>query len=324
MSSPSRRFGLLHGALLVAASASLWGTDALFRQGLAEQLPAIEVVFWEHLILAAVVLPFVLRSIGALRGVSGRAWIALAVVGGGSSVAATILFTQALTYGNPTLPLLLQKLQPVIAVAAARVLLGERLLPRYFVYFVASLAGSYLIAFGTHTNEAGQLAAAGLAVGAAALWALGTVLGKYAGAQVTPMQLTSLRFVLGFPVALVLLLIHDAAEGGPLVHAQGSDAPALIELALIPGLLALVLYYRGLRRTTASAATLAELAFPLTAVVVNYFAFGTTLDAAQIVGAVLLSATVVTLGLADRRGGARSGVVPPRRSMAMVPEPEPG
>jgi drug/metabolite transporter (DMT)-like permease len=42
----------------------------------------------------------------------------------------------------------------------------------------------------------------------------------------------------------------------------GSDLLALLLLALVPGLLALLLYYRGLRGTPAAAATLAELAFP--------------------------------------------------------------
>ena len=46
-----RRSDILPGFYLVALGAGLWGTDALFRRGLALELPASTVVFWEHLIL---------------------------------------------------------------------------------------------------------------------------------------------------------------------------------------------------------------------------------------------------------------------------------
>jgi drug/metabolite transporter (DMT)-like permease len=45
---------------------------------------------------------------------------------------------------------------------------------------------------------------------------------------------------------------------------QIADVPNLIGLAIVPGLCAILLYYRTLRSTPASLATLAETAFPLT------------------------------------------------------------
>jgi drug/metabolite transporter (DMT)-like permease len=50
--------------------------------------------------------------------------VALLVIGIGASAVATMLFTQAFAYGNPTTPLLLQKLQPIIAILGAYVLLS--------------------------------------------------------------------------------------------------------------------------------------------------------------------------------------------------------
>ena len=46
-------------------------------------------------------------------------------VGAGASAIATILFTQAFVQGDPITPVVLQKVQPLIAIAAARVILGE-------------------------------------------------------------------------------------------------------------------------------------------------------------------------------------------------------
>jgi DME family drug/metabolite transporter len=286
------------GVLLVAAGAALWGTDALFRRGLAHELSAVEIVFWEHLLLGAVALVLVLPRVRALRGLTKRDWLSIGVIGGGSSVAATVLFTEAFKHGDPTTPLLLQKLQPVFAAGAAYALLGERLRPRYFSYLGIALVSAYLVAFASPGNVTVQgLAPAALAAGAALLWALGTVLGRHAGTKVEPAQLAGLRFLCGLPVAALLLV--TLGDG---VQARAGDAPALIGLALIPGLIALLLYYRGLRWTPAATATLAELAFPATALIVNAVAFGTVPSATQLVGAALLAGTVVALGVADRRG----------------------
>ncbi len=289
-----------HGTLIVATGAALWGTDALFRRGLAQDLAAVEVVFWEHLLLATAALVLVLPHASSLRRLARRDWVAIGIIGGGSSVAATVLFTEAFKHGDPSTPLLLQKLQPIFAAGAAYALLGERLRPRYFAYLGVALVSTYLVAFddpGAVTVD--RLVPAALGAGAALLWALGTVLGRHAGTKVDPAPLAGLRFLCGLPVAALLLVLL-----GHGVQARAGDAPALIGLALVPGLLALLLYYRGLRSTPAATATLAELAFPASALIVNAIAFGTVPSGTQLVGAALLAGTVLALGLADRRGGA--------------------
>ena len=144
------------GFLLVAAGAALWGTDGLFRRTLAFELPAPVVVFWEHLILVAVTLPLLIKVLRRRPQLTGKDLTALLFVGAGASAVATILFTQAFTYGDPTTPLLIQKIQPVIAVLGAYLLLGERLLPRYGWYFVFAVSGAYLISFPDPTRRGHQ------------------------------------------------------------------------------------------------------------------------------------------------------------------------
>jgi drug/metabolite transporter (DMT)-like permease len=81
-------------------------------------------------------------------------------------------------------------------------------------------------------------------------------------------------------------------------------------LALFPGLLALVLYYRALGHTPASRATLAELAFPLSAVVVGVAALGARPTASQGVGFVVVLVSVVGLALHEQRSSRPSVAVP--------------
>jgi DME family drug/metabolite transporter len=316
------------GTAIVALAASLWATDVLFRRHLAESISATEIVFWEHVVLTLAVLPILLRAGPRLRTLRPLDWLAVAVIGGGASVGATILFTKALTSalaagGDLTTPLLLQKLQPVFAVSFAWVLLRERVRPRYFWFLAAALLGSYLLVLDNPGSVRPSNATAPLlAVGAAVLWALGTVLGKHLGAKLRPNELTAVRFAAGLPIATVLLLARGG--GGPTIAAGSGDVGWLLALAFVPGLIALLLYYRGLERTTASTATLAELSFPATALVVNAIAFGVSLGPVQVLGLVILVATVTAmplvmardpgaLALRGRRpAGARSGAAEAR------------
>jgi len=295
------------GFLLVAAGAALWGTDGLFRRTLAFEMPAPVVVFWEHLILVAVTLPFLIRFFKNRPKLTGRDLTALLFVGAGASALATVLFTEAFTYGDPTTPLLIQKTQPVIAVLGAYLLLGERLLPRYGWYFLFAVSGAYLISFPDPTAvQLSQLAPALLALGAAALWGMGTVLGRHLTKKIPTNQLTALRFAIGLPSALVILLLRN--EAADALEVTPSEFGALILLSLIPGLAALMIYYKGLSTTPASSATLAELAFPLTAILIGWSVFDTVPTATQWVGIALLLGTIVVMTRAANRGREALGI----------------
>ena len=295
------------GFLLVAMGAALWGSDGLLRRGLAFELPASVVVFAEHVILVLITLPLLWRARKAVKAFGPRDWAALVFIGAGASALATVLFTQAFVYGDPNTPLLLQKLQPIFAVAGASLLLGERLLPRYGLYFILALVGAYLIAF----PDPGQasvsaIAPAALATGAALLWGLGTVLGRFLTAKVAFAELTALRFAVGLPATALILLVRSETSLVSTITAR--EGFTLVLLALIPGLIALLFYYRGLRETPASAATLAELSFPVTAVTVNYLAFDATLTSSQWAGLLILTATIAWMGFASTRGSRAVGI----------------
>ncbi|MFA9431490.1 DMT family transporter [Egicoccus sp. AB-alg2] len=312
MSAARRR--VVPGIVFVALAAALWGTDALFRRGLALELPASVVVFYEHLFLTLATIPLLARIPWRRVQWTPRVIASLALIGIGASATATFLFTMAFRYGDPTTPLLLQKLQPLIAIAAAWALLGERPRVRLGGFAAVAILGAYLISIPQPTQASvAQLAPALLAVGAATLWGLGTVLGRGMSTTFAPAELTALRFTIGLPASALILLVDEGPVGFTVV--QATDVPALLALAAVPGLLALWLYYRGLAGTPASAATLAELAFPLSAIIINRFAFGTTLTATQWLGIGLLAGTLVVLSRLSQRGYEHVGVE------AEAPEP---
>lgn len=278
---------------VVALAASFWGLSALLREPLAQVLDAPTIVAYEHLVLVLLVSPWLLPALRAWSTASARAKVAAVIIGAGSSALATTLFTAAFRLGDPITPQVLQKLQPVVAILLAAVLLRERVRPRFALFAVPALAGAWLMSFpdplAVHVND---LQAALLALGAATLWAGGTVFGRLVDTELGPRDTLVLRFAFGLPAAVVIVLITGAGLTVPL-----DLTPRLLLLALIPGAAALALYYVGLRRTRASRATLAELMFPVTAAVVGVTLLDATLSGSQWLGAGIVVASVTGLAL---------------------------
>ena len=289
--------------LLVAVGAAMWGTDGLLRVPLLEVASPSQIVLLEHLVLLLYSVPAVVLGWRFFRGLGMAQWISLLVIGWGGSALATLLFTKAFAVGNPTVVILLQKTQPLFAIVLAAFLLRERLGWAYWPCFAVAMVGAYLISFGNLDAFAAlgsaELLAAALALGAALLWGSSTVLGRLVLKDMPFHALTGARLLLAAPLLAGIVVIQGAVGG--LGAAFASEPGRVILLALIPGLLGLLLYYRGLTGTRASYATLAELAFPATAVVLNWTFLGVGVSANQVLGFVLLWGAVFVLGYLNAR-----------------------
>ena len=282
------------GVYWVALGAALWGTDPVLRHGLAESASNAWIVFGEHAVLTLFLLPWLARNRADLGELNPSDWAALLWISWGGSAIGTLCYTQAIRIGNPTVAALLQKLQPIVAVGLAGWLLGERhpRQSRYWMRAGAAIFAAYLVSFGARWPGADlsdtALLGALYAVAAATIWGSCTVAGRYLAPRVRPMTLTSLRIVGALPLTAALAFADEARA-----VVEVDFLARLLAIALVPGLLALLAYYRGLRETSASVATLAELCFPATAAVLNWAVIGTALSAFQMLGAVLLVAALL-------------------------------
>lgn len=302
--------------VLVAVAAMLWGTDTLFRIPLLSHLSSdrllqsTQVVFMEHLVLTISVLPVLWFARSEIMRLNAREWTAIVAIGVGASALATVLFTISFGFNHFIETLLLQKTQPLFAILLATLWLRERLPIQAYLLIPVAIVGAYLITIPDpmHPQNAWadfHVAAALLALGASALWGAGTVFGRYALARVSYWTLTSLRFATGFPaLAIVLVSLGGFAA---FQGYRASDIGLYVGLAWVPGLVAMLLYYRGLTSTPATMATLAELAFPITGVLLNLYLYPkqSALDGYQIAGIVILWAAILGLDYFNARKPAR-------------------
>jgi DME family drug/metabolite transporter len=301
-----KRLNAVPGVLLIAIAAALWGLDPILRKPLASSTTATTIVFGEHVVLVLCTLPFLFPALSAMWK-AGRSYVAASIfVGAGASAIATILFTDALFHSDFITPVVLQKVQPLVAVLGAAVILTERPRPRFVWFLVAALFGLWLV------NQPHPLdpTAKGLrpvveSLAAAILWALGTVLGRYLGRELQFQHILSLRFFFGLIASAIALPIMNAKA-----YAGAHDSLWIAYYAIATGLISLALYYYGLKRTPAVLASLAELTYPAIAVLGGIYAYNAHLRWSQWLGVAIIF-TVVSLLPVQRR-----------RSLVELPQPQ--
>lgn len=295
------------GALLIFAAAVLWGLDGVLRRHLFG-LPAVTIVFYEHLIGAILLAPFVLRLWGRER-LLPREWGALGFVALFSGVLGTLFFTAALlqvAFISFSVVFLVQKLQPVFAIAMGALILRERPTPRYFGWAGLALVAGYFTTFPYGVVNMGAdgayLLAALYAFLAAVLWGSSTALSRYTLIGHSQTFVTGVRFLLTVPFALFFVLVLGHADS--LVAVRPSQFFTLLLIACSTGMAALWIYYRGLRTTSVRVSAIVELAFPATAVALDYALYGTMLAWAQYAAALVLLFAMYRVAANDSSGRA--------------------
>ncbi len=274
---------------LIFIAAMLWATDAPFRMHLTKDLNSNFIVLAEHFVDVLFILPVLVVGYARLKRIKTKEWLAIIFIAVCGSALASIAFTQAFHYVNPSIAILLQKLQPFIAISLAAAVLKEKLTVRYWEWAVSAIVGAYLISFpglkpelfpGEQFNP--NIIGVGYALLAALLWGASTVFGKYAMRNTDFKIMTGLRFFLAFLFLFILNITTRSIP--PLWQVNIADWIYIVIISVASGVVALFIYYKGLESTKASVATIAELGFPMAAVIVNWIFLDAVLVPMQLVG----------------------------------------
>ena len=222
-----------YSVVLIAVAAVLWASDALFRNQLISHLSASQIVVAEDGLITLFLVPVLVRSWHELRGLGWRAWVAVLLIAAGAQALATLFFTASFSYRIYAETFVLQQTQPLIALVLAWVVLGERRRPWFWATVLVALVGVYMVVFAYNPMDPlsalqqGRLEAGLFALGAAVLWASGTVLGRYALGSLSFWSVTSLRFTLALPVLVAVVLVQYGLGGfGPLPGVRFRAQPA--------------------------------------------------------------------------------------------------
>ena len=296
-----------YAPLFVILAAVLWGIDGIILRPSLYSLPVSLVVLIESGIVSVLLTPFFIKKIRLVKHLDFKDWISFIAVALFGGAIGTMAITKALFYTNINLSIviLIQKLQPLFALLLASILLKEQLTKKFFFWAVASIIGAYFMTFGftlPNFSSGNQTAAAAIfALIAAVSFASSTVFSKRALKNVGFELGTYLRFVASTFIMIIIILPLN--ELSAIRSITSEQAVIFIIIAITSGGSAIFLYYYGLKNISASVATICELAFPLTAVILEYLIHGKILNIVQWIGVAILMTgiyKVTTLNLIKR------------------------
>ena len=284
------------GSVAVIVAAILWSLDGLLRRGLYSLPPSV-VVFWEHLLGLALLIPIIIFSIRQYKQFTRKQWLSIILVSALSGALGTYFYTSALgkvQYIPYSVVVLLQQLQPLFAIAAGAILLHEPITKKFVAYAAMALVAAYFVSFPdlrVHLNTgAGTALAALLAIGAAAAWGSSTAFSKYTLQNTSFVHTTAARFAFTPVFALLLTIILGKTQNlGAVTIVQWKY---LVAITFSTGLVALAIYYYGLQKILASRSTLLELTWPISAVIIGFIALHERMATTQWLGSFTLLVTM--------------------------------
>lgn len=278
------------GFIIIAAL--LWAFDGLIRQHLYT-LPPITIIFFEHLIGLIILSPFIFKYVLQTK-LTRREWWLIVLIAILSGLFGTLWFTTALGkvhFITISVVFLLQKLQPIFAITTASIFLKEKFDKRYIKWALLAMVAAYFVTFPNgYVNFAtgeGTIVAALYALGAAFAWGSSTTFSKMLLGKIDFKVSTFYRFLVTVLVALPILLLFGQTNGA-LAIPSVSQFGLLVLIAVSTGMVALLIYYKGLAKTPVHISTILELTFPFVAILLDFIVNHTVLTFLQWAAAIIL------------------------------------
>ena len=285
-------------SLAIIFAALLWSLDGLLRQELY-LISSFVIVALEHMIGALIFLPFLFRSFSKIKTLGQRGWISILWISICGGVLGTYFYTKALSYVDYidlSVVVLIQKLQPLFAISLAGVILKEKLSKRFIGLAFIAMSGGYLVTFGNQSiidwNDKSLIASL-CALLASFCWGSSTVLGKHALKQLPFEVVTGLRLLI--TAVITVFIITYSSTVTEVFQINVGNYITIIIIVFSTGTIALSVYYYGLQKLPASHTTIYELAWPLSAVFLDWSLKGEMLNSIQLIGAVILLASMAIL-----------------------------
>ena len=287
---------------MIGFAAALWGLDGVVLTPRLSNLNVIFVVFLLHALPFLLMNSFMFKRYKELKNLDRKAFYSLILVSFFGGAVGTISIVYALfivNFQELSVVVLLQKFQPVFAIVMAAIFLGEKLSPKFLIWAGIAVVGGYFLTFGWDLpnlqTDANTLKAALLSLLASFSFGTSTVFSKRLLQRIDYVSATFFRYgtttIILLPVVLVLgfsINFHQITPNNWLIFGI---------ITLTSGCVALLLYYYGLRHVKASHATLLELFFPISAILLDYFINGNVLSSFQWVSAIVMIYAIIRSGM---------------------------
>ena len=288
------------GAVLVAFAASLWGMDGIVLTPKLYNLHVWFVVFVLHAVPFAIMNLFLFKRYKYFKHLNRVELFSLflvALFGGAIGTWAIVKALFLVNFKSLSIVVLLQKLQPVFAIALAHFFLKEPL-KKYFLNWASlALIAGYFLTFGWQLphidHDKNTIFAALLAILAAFSFGASTVFSKKILHKLDFITATFFRYAATSLLTFLLVLSTGHLFDFNLMTSNNWVIIGIISVT--SGSAAIFIYYYGLKKINAMLATIMELFFPITAILLDYFVNHHQLSAIQWLSAVVMIYAIIKI-----------------------------
>lgn len=289
----SRNFFI--GACAIMIAAILWSLDGTLIRPNFYSFPALNIVFIEHLLWAILLSPFLFWwwnriKLMQKKDIFSAVWVSLFWWLIGTYFITEAYFAAFRGETSFATVIILQKLQPFFALALASFVLKEKLSRWFYIWAAVAIFSAYMIAFwglweGIFSLNIFSSAAFYAFLAAFAFWS-STVFGKRLVSDLGFRFASALRFIITSLLALIAIILVGSFE--PFFTFEALHYKLFWIIVFTSGAGALFLYYYGLKKVSASSATIFELAWPLSWIFFDWYFNGNVLSPLQIVFSLIL------------------------------------
>ncbi|SCB39021.1 DMT family transporter [Rhizobium multihospitium] len=250
------------------------------------------VVFWRCL-FGALTLLVVCAAMGLLRpGILTLKTFSIAVAGGIAIVLNWLLLFAAYSHASISIATTVYNTQPFMLLGLGALFLGERITFTKLFWLGLAFAGMIIIVEGKPAEAVGAGSyAIGilLSLGAAFFYALAAIAAKWL--KGTPPHLIAL-----IQVSTGILMLVPFTNFSATPHDVGGWS-ILVTMGIVHTGLMYVLLYGAIQKLPTHLTGALSFVYPIAAIVVDRFAFGHVLGAAQIIGAIIILAAAASMNL---------------------------
>ena len=288
------------GAVAVSVSAILWGLDGVVLTPRLYNLDVGYVVFILHLIPFLLMNIFLYREYRYLKTFTSSdifTLLIIALLGGAIGTLAIVKAIFLVNFKHLTIIVLLQKLQPVFAIALATIILKEKLRNNYLLWASIAIIAGYFLTFGFHLPDfqtgANTVYAASLALLAAFSFGSSTVFSKKILQKYSFHTATFYRY--GLTMLILFFYILVFSKFSEFTKTTSLNWTFFLIIAFTTGSGAIFLFYYGLTKIRATVATICELFFPISAIFFDYLINDNKLSVVQWVAAIIMIGAIINL-----------------------------
>jgi drug/metabolite transporter (DMT)-like permease len=300
MTETTNRKSIIIGATAISLAAIMWGFDGVVLTPRLYNLDIGLVVFILHALPFIIMQSVFYRQYKYLKVFTAKDYLVIfliALLGGAIGTLSIVKALFLINFKELSIVVLLQKLQPVFAIALAAIILKERLSRYYLIWASIAIVAGYFLTFGFGlpdiiTGSKTTLSAM-YALLAAFSFGSSTVFSKMLLKSYDFKTATFYRYGLTALIMLVFIIISGKIGDFPKV--TGLNWGIFLIIAFTTGSGAIFLYYFGLNRVKATIAIICELFFPISTIIFDYIFNQSRLSWIQWLSAAIMIFAIINL-----------------------------